>query len=114
NGDVFDNVFDQTITVPLIDATLFANNDRFQDVEIQPGTLTAGQTATLAPLGTVTTANQRYVINAATGLYTVAAGATLTVSPGAVVAATEQNNSVFGIAVNGTMNVSGASFPHTS
>jgi uncharacterized membrane protein YgdD (TMEM256/DUF423 family) len=113
NGDVFNNAFDQTITIPLIDATLLANNYRFQDVEIQPGTLTTGQTATLAPLGTVTTVGQRYVVNAATGLYSVATGATLNITAGATVAAVETSSTPFGFAVTGTLHVSGASFPHS-
>jgi uncharacterized membrane protein YgdD (TMEM256/DUF423 family) len=114
NGDIFHNGFDQTITIPLIDATLLANNYRFQDVEIQPGSLTPGQTATLAPLGTVTTANQRYVFNATTGLFTVGAGATLNITTGAILAALETGNPNFGLTVNGTLNVAGAIFPHTS
>src|SRR5205807_1905189 len=42
--DITGNTFNQTITIPAADAALLANNRQFQDVEIQPGSLGAGQT----------------------------------------------------------------------
>src|SRR5262249_44845723 len=114
NGDITGNTFNQTITIPLIDATPLANNLQFQDVEIQPGSLTSGQSATLSPIGTQTTANQRYVFDSATGLFTVAAGATLNITNGTALLAAESGYAAFGLAINGTMNVAGATFTHTS
>jgi Bacterial Ig-like domain/Calx-beta domain len=112
--DITGNVFNQTITIPAIDATLLANNQSFRDIEIQPGSLTSGQTATFDPLGTVTTANQRYVFTKATGTLTVSAGATLNITNGAVVRADEGSYTTFGIVVNGTMNATGANFTRAS
>ena len=69
-GDLTGNAFDLPLSAPAIDAALLANNLRFQDIDII-GNLTTGQTATLNPLGTQTTANQRYVF---TNIFTVQAG----------------------------------------
>jgi len=114
SGDLTANGFDLPISVPAIDAPLLANNRRFQDVDILPGSLTSGQSVTLTPLGTDTTVNQRYVFNAATGTFTVQAGATLNVN-GAAMFAAETSYTTFGIVVNGTMNVTnGANFTHSS
>src|SRR5262249_21568295 len=112
-GDIVGNGFDQTIKIPAVDATLLANNLRFEDVVIQSGSLSSGQSATLAPRGTVTTVNQRYVFDAATGNFNVQAGGVLNVTSGSSVVAVESSYTIFGIVVNGTMNVSGATFTHT-
>src|SRR5262249_36868872 len=64
------------------DVPLLADNQSFQDIDFLTGSLNAGLTLTLNPLGTVTTANQRYVFTAA---FTVQAGATLNVGTGATV-----------------------------
>ena len=55
-----------------------SNNLRFQDIDIQAGTLASGQTLALNAIGTATTANLRYVFP---GNFTVSSGATLTVGP---------------------------------
>ena len=46
---------------PALDLTLLSDNQSFQDVDILPATLSSGQSVSLSPLGTATTANQRYV-----------------------------------------------------
>ena len=109
-GDVVGNTFNQTITIPAADAALLADNLSFQDVDLQPGTLTSGQTVTMSPLGTVTTVNQRYVFTSTTGNLTVPAGATLNFTAGAVVVGAESYPYSSGIVVNGNMNVAGATF----
>src|SRR5207247_1599075 len=102
-------------------------------VNLLGGTLSSG-TLTLNPLGTVTTANQRYLF---TGGYTVNAGATLTfgananvvinqgqtiqnngtlaVQSGVTVVAAETYYPTFGIVDNGSMTTaSTAIFSHTN
>ncbi|HEX3151269.1 MAG TPA: Ig-like domain-containing protein [Gemmataceae bacterium] len=112
--DITGNIFNQTITIPVIDATLLANNQSFKDIELQPGSLTSGQTANLDPLGTVSTANQRYVLNKTTANFTVSAGATLNITNGAIVRADEDTGTTFGIIVNGTLNANGVNFTRAS
>ena len=51
------------------DIALLANNQSFQDINIIAGTLTSGQTLTLNPIGTASTANLVYVFP---GNFTVA------------------------------------------
>jgi Bacterial Ig-like domain/Calx-beta domain len=110
SGDVTGNSFNQTITVPAIDVPLLANNAIFHDVNLQPGSLTGGQTLTLPLLGTVSTGSQRYVFTAATGSYAVQAGATLNIGTGAVVVATETSGTMFGLSIDGTLNIQSATF----
>src|SRR5205814_2113405 len=62
SSDLTGNGFDQTISILAIDAAKLTNNLRFQDVVILGGSLSNGQTATLAPLGSDTQLSQRYVI----------------------------------------------------
>ena len=54
------------------------NNLQFHDIDIQPDTLTSGQSVALNAIGTQTTANLRYVFP---GNFTINQGATLAVGP---------------------------------
>ena len=64
--------------IPAIDVQYLSgtgsNNLQFQDIDIQPDTLTSGQTVALNAIGTQTTTNLRYVFP---GNFTVNQGATL-------------------------------------
>ena len=79
SGDMTGNVFNTTLTAPVTDVPLLTNNLSFNAVYVTGG-LASGQSVTLAPLGTQTTANQYYALPS--GL-TVASGATLTIATGA-------------------------------
>ena len=130
SGDLSNNIFTTTVSAPATDVPLLASNQSFQDIDLFSGSLNSGQTLSLVPIGTATTANQRYVF---TGAFTVNAGATLSVGTGAnvqinsgvtltdngtvnitspaVLAAQETNNNVSqGIVVNGTLTATNTSF----
>ena len=81
-GDLTGNSFNSPLYLPAIDVQYLSgtgsNNLRFQDIDIQAGTLTSGQTLALNAIGTATTANLRYVFP---GNFTVSSGATVTVGP---------------------------------
>ena len=77
-GDLTGNGFDLPLYIPAIDVQYLANNLRFQDIDIQPDTLTSGQSVALNAIGTQTTTNLRYVFP---GNFTINQGATLTVGP---------------------------------
>ena len=79
---------------------LLTSNQSFIGVYLTGG-LSSGQSVTLAPLGTQTTANQYYVLP--NGL--VASDATLTIATGALVYIADQNV----LSVSGQLNVTGAS-----
>ena len=78
-GDLTNDVFNLPIYVPFQDVALLANNQSFQDINIIAGTLASGQTLTLNPIGTVSTANLRLRLP---GNFTVRHGATLSVGTG--------------------------------
>ena len=130
SGDLSNNIFATILTAPITDVPLLANNQSFSVVYLTGG-LTSGQSVTLDPLGTRTTAGQYYgLLN---GL-AVSSGASLTIGTGAEVAIGDQqtisvsgqltvtkalvvignfiNGSSDGIVVNsgGTMTVTGSSF----
>jgi Bacterial Ig-like domain (group 3) len=78
-GDLVGNTFNTSVSLPPADLPYLSNNKSFHDIDVvSAGTLGSGQTLALNAIGTVTTANLRYVFP--TGL-TVGAGATLTVAP---------------------------------
>src|SRR5439155_1483044 len=86
---------------PAIDVPLLTSNQSFQDVDINAGSLTSGQTVPLNLMGTTTSANLRYVFP---GAFTVNSGAMLSLGAGVNV---QINNGVT-ITDNGTLNVNGA------
>ena len=75
--DLTNDVFNLPISVPFQDVALLGSNQSFQTVNFNGGTLTSGQTLTLVPIGTVSTANLLYVF---TSGFTVGSGATMTVA----------------------------------
>jgi hypothetical protein len=109
------NTFDERISIPADYADDLTDNLGFQDVNIS-GSLSGGQSATLAPLGANTQLTQRYVF---TGTFNVQSGASLTVIPGvgngATLVADDLNYSNVAIVVNGngTLNTTNAHFTHT-
>ena len=93
--------FNLPIYVPFQDVALLANNQSFQDINIIAGTMASGQTLSLVPIGTVSTASLVYIFQ---GNFTVGTGATLTVGTGTSVLIDPVT-----ITDNGAMNVTGAS-----
>src|SRR5581483_5984310 len=78
--DLSNDTFATTLSVPAVDIPLLSNNQSFQDIDINANdSLPSGQTATLSQIGTVSTANLRYVFP---GPFTVQANATLNVGNG--------------------------------
>ena len=67
-GDLTSDVFDLPIYVPFQDVRL-SNNQSFQDVYINGGTMANGQSLSLVPMGTVSMANLVYIVS---GGFTVA------------------------------------------
>ncbi len=102
SGDLTDNIFNSSIYAPALDVPLLAENQSFQDVDILAGSLASGQNVSLVPLGTVTTAGQRYVFP---GDFTVSSGATLNVDIGASVLIRDAQQ----LQVDGTLNITSAS-----
>ncbi|HEY2911148.1 MAG TPA: hypothetical protein VGI99_12935, partial [Gemmataceae bacterium] len=100
SGDVAGNGFDTTIFTPAIDIPLLTNNLRFQDVVLNSGSAT-GTTLDLNPLGTSTTANQRYVFN---GSFAIQAGTTVNFNAGDSVLIDDAVQ----VTVNGTLNLTSA------
>ena len=99
--DLTDNVFNSAIYAPALTLPSLSPNQSFQEVDILPATLSSGQSVSLSPLGTVTTANQFYVFP---GLFTVGPGATLSMSSGASVLIRDSQQ----LLVDGTLNITGA------
>ena len=62
-GDLVGDGFDSPLYIPAIDVQYLsaAHNLRFQRIDIQPDTITSGQTLALNAIGTQTTTNLRYV-----------------------------------------------------
>ena len=77
-GDLTSDVFDLPIYVPFQDVGLLSNNQSFQDVYINGGTMANGQTLSLVPMGTVSMANLVYIVS---GGFTVGAGQCWTREP---------------------------------
>ncbi len=79
-GDLVGNAFNVTLVVAAIDVQYLSgsgnNNLQFKDIDIQPGTLTSGQSVALNAIGTATTAHLRYLF---LSNFTVGSGATLSV-----------------------------------
>ena len=96
--DLTGNTFNSALFASAADLTDLTNNQSFTDVDILAGTLGNGQTLSLSPIGTVTTANQRYVFP---GGFTVGSNATLNVNSCASVLIREGQQ----LLVNGTLNV---------
>ena len=94
-------MFNLPIYVPFQDVALLANNQSFQDINIIAGTMASGQSLSLVPIGTVSTASLVYIFQ---GNFTVGTGATLTVGTGTSVLIDPVT-----ITDNGAMNVTGAS-----
>lgn len=111
-GDITGSTFNTTVSIPLIDAALLTNNLVFNKVIILPGSLSNGQVASLAPLGQ--TGLQEYDFTAATGNFTIQAGATLTIQPETRIVAVESNGTTFGLVVNGNLNIADATFTHSN
>ena len=79
SDDLTNDVFNLPIYVPFQDISLLSDNQSFQDIYIIGGTMASGQTLTLDPIGTKSTASLVYIID---GNFTVGTGATLTVVTG--------------------------------
>jgi Bacterial Ig-like domain (group 3) len=81
-GDLVGNAFNLPLFIPAVDVQYLSgagnNNLSFHDIDIQPGTLTSGQSVALNAIGTATTANLRYLFSSN---FTVGTGASLTVGP---------------------------------
>ena len=127
SGDLTNDVFNLPIYVPFQDMALLANNQSFQNVNIISGTMASGQTLSLVPIGTVSTANLVYVFQ---GNFTVGTGATVSVGAGTSVLidpVTITDNGAMSVTdasvgfvagfasttqilVNGTLSASGSSF----
>ncbi len=81
-GDLSNDAFNQPLYLPITDVPLLSaagggsDNKSFQDIDIFAGTLASGSTVNLNAIGTVSTANLRYVFPNG---FTVASGATLNV-----------------------------------
>jgi Ca2+-binding RTX toxin-like protein len=81
-GDLSNDAFNQPLYLPITDVPLLSaagggsDNKSFQDIDILASTLAGGSTVNLNAIGTVSTANLRYVFPNG---FTVAAGATLNV-----------------------------------
>src|SRR5204862_263349 len=81
SGDITTSIFGLTaigtvLSVPAIDVPLLTNNKSFQDVDINAGSLNNGETVALTPMGTLNTANLRYVFP---GAFEIKGGATLSI-----------------------------------
>ncbi len=100
-GDVTNDTFNLPIYVPFQDVTLLSNNQSFQNINIIAGTMASGQTLSLVPIGTVSTASLVYIVQ---GNFTVGTGATLTVGTGTSVLIDPVT-----ITDNGAMNITDAS-----
>ena len=83
-----DNTFNTTLTLPVQYVSELTNNRIFNDVVFTGDGVFAGQFLTLTPIGTTSTANQRYVFGSN---LTIAASAGLALGAGTVV---ELNSSV--------------------
>ncbi len=101
SGDLTNDTFNLPIYVPFQDVALLSNNDSFQNINIITGTMASGQTLSLVPIGTVSTASLVYIFQ---GNFTVGTGATLTVGTGTSVLIDPVT-----ITDNGAMNITGAS-----
>ena len=75
---VTENRFSTTLDTSINHVPDLVENEWFSDVFLKTGSLAAGQTVTLPPLGTVTTLNMRYRMRN----FTVQDGATLNVGAG--------------------------------
>ena len=78
-GDITNNVFNTLLWTPVSDVPLLTDNQSFSGVFLT-GNLVSGQSVSLAPMGTQTTAGLYYVIEYN---MTVESGATLTIGTGA-------------------------------
>ncbi len=131
-GNLTGNIFNTTVYAPATDVQYLGNNASFQAIDLLAGSLSSGQSVSLALIGTASHASLQYVF---TGAFEVKSGATLSVGTGAsvqinngqtitvdaggaltVVAATvtqqeDNNGATEGILVNGTMTATGAKFP---
>ena len=101
SGDLTNDTFNLPIYVPFQDVALLSNNKTFQNVNIIGGTMASGQSLSLVPIGTVSTASLVFIFQ---GNFTVGTGATLTVGTGTSVLIDPVT-----ITDNGAMNVTGAS-----
>ena len=137
-GDLSNDAFNQPLYLPITDVPLLSaagggsDNKSFQDIDVLAGTLAAGQTVNLNAIGTVSTANLRYVFPNG---FTVASGATLNVGANVpILVQTGQTLTVNGamtlaagdtltlssgypgsqVVVNGTLTATGATINQTS
>ncbi|HME65620.1 MAG TPA: hypothetical protein VKG61_12105, partial [Streptosporangiaceae bacterium] len=104
-GDLAGNAFNLPLYIPAIDVQYLSgtgnNNLQFQDILIQPGTLTSGQSVALNAIGTQNTTNLSYVFP---GNFTISQGATLAVGPNVPVTLGPPANGVTQtLADNGTL-----------
>ena len=102
SGDLTGNTLNTTVSVSALDLPELTNNQSFDDIDILAATLSGSQAVSLAPMGTVNTANQRYVFP---GGFAVGTDATLNVDAGASVLIRDAQQ----ILVDGTLNITAAS-----
>ncbi len=101
-GDITGNILSSTtLYAPIADIALLTNNQSFNAVYLTGG-LTSGESVTLAPMGTQTTAGQYYVLPSN---LTVAAGQSLTIDDGAAAATLDDQT----LSVAGQLTVTDAS-----
>jgi hypothetical protein len=143
-GQLSNNSFDTTLSVPILDVPMLANNRHFQNIDIQGTSLTSGQTVSLNVIGTDMTTSPTYVFPvsppSSSSSYTIQSGATLDIGPNVNVqistgvtvidngtisvasnaTVTAQEGSpgfgvgTEGITVNGTLTATGAFFQHAN
>ena len=101
SGDLSNNVFNTTLTVPALDLVWLESNKSFEDVDILPDTLAGPDTLTLQPMGTVSTAGMRFVFP---GGFIVGSGATLNIEGASVVIRDAEQ-----LLVSGTLFLDGGS-----
>ena len=97
SGDLTDNVFNTPLYAPIADQPLLTNNQSFDAVYLTGG-LNSGQSLSLDPIGTQTTAGQYYVLP--NGL-AVASGQALTIENDAMVYIADSQF----LSVSGQLNV---------
>ena len=76
-NDLSNDVFNLPIYVPALDVPLLTNNQSFQAININGGSLSTGQSLALNLIGTKSTANLIYIFP---GGFTIQTGASLSVA----------------------------------
>ena len=91
SGDLAGNTFNQTITLPITDIPLVANNAVFQNIDILPGNLASG---TLELTNAIATSPSPNLVFVFTGTFEVTSDATLKMDEGINVSLQDFNQSI--------------------